>query len=450
MSAAWQAAWRRARARAQRAGRPVVLAWRRELAEPPGLLDLFDAAEARGETRFFAASPEDGCTLLAIGSRCELVASSGAPLPELRERAHALLRGADPNAVLVGGAAFAPRSEATREPRWREFPNARFTLPERLYVQRDGRSWLTHMAVVRPRDAQPPEMHEGSLARSASAEVIAPSELARADETRGEVSERAYGEAAAEAIARIRHGDAQKVVLARCEDLAPQAQPRGAAVLRSLRTRQPGAFVFAQGFGSDVFLGATPERLLRKRGREVCASAVAGTTAPGAKHANDLWRSPKEREEHAFVVRALEASLGELCSTLDVPPTPSLLETGNVQHLHTPIRGRLRRPTHVLDLVSRLHPTPAVAGTPRNAALDLIRKHEPFDRGWYAGPLGWLDAAGDGDFIVALRCGVIGAGTARLFAGAGLVASSDPIRETAETTLKLNALREALESACTG
>ncbi len=131
-----------------------------------------------------------------------------------------------------------------------------------------------------------------------------------------------------------------------------------------------------------------------------------------------------------------------------VPRAPDLLDTGTVQHLSTVIRGRLTQPTHVLELVARLHPTPAVAGTPRERALELIHKHEHFDRGGYAAPIGFFDVRGDGEFVVALRCGLFQHDQIQLFTGAGLVAGSDPECEAAETSLKLGTLRGALEATC--
>jgi salicylate biosynthesis isochorismate synthase/menaquinone-specific isochorismate synthase len=202
--------------------------------------------------------------------------------------------------------------------------------------------------------------------------------------------------------------------------------------------------VFAQGLGDTTFLGASPERMVALSGERVRASALAGTAALGC----DLRGSAKDRAEHAFVVEAIAETLRATCDDVEVPAQPSLLSTGRFAHLQTELTGRARLGLDVLELVARLHPTPAVAGTPRGAALDLIRKHEAFDRGWYAGPIGWVDARGSGEFHVALRCGLLRPGELRVFAGAGLVAASDPLREAAETRLKLGALREPLEAAC--
>jgi isochorismate synthase len=224
-------------------------------------------------------------------------------------------------------------------------------------------------------------------------------------------------------------------------------QLRAVGVLGHLLRVHSSCLTFAFGLGGSTFLGATPEQLVRRVGHDVVASAVAGTAARG-ESPRKLQDSPKERAEHRMVVEALEAALREVCAELTVPERPSLLETGTVQHLRTVLRGRLSRRSHVLDLVARLHPTPAVCGTPRDRALELISKHEKFDRGWYAGLQGWFDPRGQGEFFVALRSGLIGPTEVSLFAGSGLVRDSDPDREAAETSLKLSSLQEALEANC--
>ncbi|HEX9123424.1 MAG TPA: chorismate-binding protein, partial [Actinomycetota bacterium] len=153
----------------------------------------------------------------------------------------------------------------------------------------------------------------------------------------------------------------------------------------------------------------------------------------------------KEREEHAVVVEAVSQTLSLFCEDLRHPREPELLGTANVWHLSTPFRGRLRPSVEsVLELVSALHPTPAVCGTPRDAARKALVDLEPFDRGLYAGPVGWIDANGDGEWAIALRCAEVGEGTARLFAGAGIVADSVPEMELDETERKFRALLDSL------
>ncbi|HEY5640241.1 MAG TPA: isochorismate synthase, partial [Dehalococcoidia bacterium] len=226
----------------------------------------------------------------------------------------------------------------------------------------------------------------------------------------------------------------------------------------------PHCTVFAFARGDSCFLGATPERLVRVDrpaldGRDapsmVRADCLAGSARRGATEEED-WRlgeslraDPKELHEHAVVVQALRDGLEPLCSRLDIPEAPGLLRLPNVQHLHTPIEGVLSTERGVLELVERLHPTPAAGGLPRDAALPLIRQLESFDRGWYAGPVGWVDGRGDGEFAVAIRSALIRRQEAFLYAGCGIVAGSDPEREYSESCLKLRPMLWALNGNAT-
>jgi isochorismate synthase len=246
----------------------------------------------------------------------------------------------------------------------------------------------------------------------------------------------------------------EKVVLAR-ECLVEAAAPFDPVpVLDRLRAAYPSCFVFAVTRGERCFLGATPEQLVRLREGAVQAMSLAGSIARGATPEEDerlgeqLLSSAKDRAEHAVVVRAMSEGLAGACTAVAVPAEPVLLKVRNVQHLRTTVNGHARSGTTILDLVERLHPTPAVGGYPRKQALQLIREREGLDRGWYAGPLGWVNARGDGEFAVALRSALLHGAQARVFAGCGIVGDSDPAAEYAESCLKLRPLLTALaESA---
>jgi isochorismate synthase len=251
-------------------------------------------------------------------------------------------------------------------------------------------------------------------------------------------------------LREIRGSAVEKVVLARQVTARAERSIDAAAVLRRLREGYPQCTVFAFARGDACFLGATPERLVRLEGRAVRADPLAGSAARGATEDEDrrlgdaLLADEKERREHGLVVGAVRDALEPVCSHLDVPETPELLRMPNVQHLHTPIRGVLAGEASILELVERLHPTPAAGGLPRDAALSLIRRYEPFDRGWYAGPVGWVDGGGNGEFAVAIRSALLRGHEALLYAGCGIVAGSDPEREYAESCLKLRPMLWAL------
>ena len=265
--------------------------------------------------------------------------------------------------------------------------------------------------------------------------------------------EGAYERAVEAAVGEIRAGAFQKIVLARAKDLVAENVFHPLRVLNGLRERFADCFAFsvANGAGQSL-IGASPERLLQVRNGTLLTEALAGSARRGASASEDaalsagLLRSEKDQAEHSYVVRAIERRLKPAGVDLEIPARPVLKRLANVQHLHTPMRAHLPEGCRALDLVARLHPTPAVGGSPRDQALPRIRQLEPFPRGLYTGALGWVDHRGEGEFFVALRSALIDREKARLYAGAGIVAGSEPARESAETELKFRALFEALTS----
>jgi menaquinone-specific isochorismate synthase len=314
-----------------------------------------------------------------------------------------------------------------------------FVVPEIAVGRRNGTGWVTTVGDTDPRDLPLPEpADDGPGPR-----------LRYAD---GALDPASWCAAVATAVERIGDGELAKVVLAR--DLLVSADvpldPR--RLLRRLADRFPDCWTFAV----DGLLGATPELLLRRTGRELSARVLAGTAPRGAgadddRLAAELIGSAKDRAEHSLAVDSLVRALEPFCSTLTAPAEPDLLTLANVRHLATDVTGTQRRTgsrgrTGLLELIGAVHPTAAVCGTPTRDAADVIAELEGMDRGRYAGPVGWLDARGDGEFGLALRCAeLVGEDSARLFAGCGIVAGSDPAAELAETQAKFAAFQAALE-----
>jgi isochorismate synthase len=242
----------------------------------------------------------------------------------------------------------------------------------------------------------------------------------------------------------------RKVVLARAVE-ASLAQPLDLArSLARLADTYSSCTVFALGHADACFLGATPERLIALHDGTASTMALAGSTGRGASLAQDellasqLLSSPKEQAEHAIVVGALRDGLAQVCTRIIADAQPRVQKLANVQHLLTPIRGQVAPGRDVFDLVARLHPTPAVGGYPSAPALALIRAAEGLDRGWYAGPIGWVDRHGEGEFVVGIRSALVRGDSATLFAGCGIVADSDPAAELAESDWKLRPMLAAL------
>ncbi|MGI5201517.1 isochorismate synthase [Spirillospora sp. CA-108201] len=322
-------------------------------------------------------------------------------------------------------------------------PDSTLIVPCRILGRRDGRAWLTTIGDdTDPLTlANPPQPPTG---------------LAWND---GALPENAWKDAVATAVDRIRsghllpggptaadNGHLGKVVLAR--DLTVRADtPIDARVLlQRLAARFPGCYTFS----CAGMVGATPELLIRRTGGDIESLVLAGTTARGATPADDqaraarLFTSAKDREEHRYAAEMVRDALTPLCAHLTIPDEPELLTLPNLLHLASPLRGRLAADRSVLDVVAALHPTPAVCGTPTDTAMDLIRELEGMDRGRYAGPVGWVDARGDGEWGIALRCAEIDGTRARLFAGCGIVADSDPEAELAEARTKFRPMQYAL------
>jgi menaquinone-specific isochorismate synthase len=314
-----------------------------------------------------------------------------------------------------------------------------FVIPEVVVGRRAGHTWVTVTGDGGPAVVETsPQDAATSIGR-----------LAYAD---GALDPVAWCGAVAAAVGRIDAGELDKVVLAR--DLLVTADrpldPR--RLLLRLAERFPDCWTFAV----DGLLGATPELLLRRTGRELSARVLAGTAPRGAGAEDDrlaegLQHSAKDHAEHAYAVDSLAASLGPFCAELVVPRQPDVLTLPNVRHLASDVHGRQRDDdaTGLLELVGAVHPTAAVCGSPTPEAARVITELEAMDRGRYAGPVGWLDARGDGEFGLALRCaqltGAEDGRQARLFAGCGIVSGSDPIAELAETQAKLAAFQAALE-----
>jgi menaquinone-specific isochorismate synthase len=311
----------------------------------------------------------------------------------------------------------------------------------RVVLGRDGTGAAWRTTISRRGEAADPGGDDGA------ADPVPPRPPAGITWRDGALPPAQWEQAVAAAVRRITRGDLRKVVLAR-DIYATADQPVDQRVLlRRLAARYPDCYTFA----CDGLLGATPELLISRDGREVTALVLAGTAPRGATGAADernaaaLLASAKDNEEHLYAVASMRESLAPLCERLDTAPRPELVRLPNLLHLGTPVRGTLSGDPSALELAAAVHPTAAVGGTPTVAAVELIRELEHMDRARYAGPVGWMNAAGDGEWCIALRCAQVDGNTARLFAGGGIVAGSVPATELAETNVKFRPVRAALE-----
>lgn len=248
----------------------------------------------------------------------------------------------------------------------------------------------------------------------------------------------------------ISHGHVDKVVISRSIELDfEETVSSGSALYYSLQ-EQPESYTFVLENESDTFMGATPERLIRKDAGKIYSAGVAGSVRRGKDLGEDqrlgqaLLSDEKNREEHAYVVSMIEEVISPLCTALDVPNQPKLLKIRDIQHLFTPIQGEAKSTADLLSFVHALHPTPALGGTPRKEAVDLIRELEQMDRGYYAAPIGFVDAEDNGEFVVGIRSALLKGGKAILYAGGGIVSESDPLAELEETNVKFRPMLRVL------
>jgi isochorismate synthase len=421
------------------AGRSAISAW-------DALRDaLRDARPAPGEALpLFAWESPEGESLAAMGVADEWRGAAGPALGEARAGVARMLAGsAHALPVAFGGFPFAPDA-APRS----GFEAARFFLPlHAWHVSPDGRTseWTA------PHQSSPHGSGPGSRAAVAQSSRSG-SAAAGTDSAAGEsLDHESWVKAVRATLDYIQVGGAEKVVLARSFDLESSRPLDPARIFEALRSRQPGTYRFllrdAEG---HAFVGASPERLIRLVGGAARSEAVAGTIRRCGEAVEDarlgaaLLASDKDRREHAVVAREMQDALATLCEHVEADPEPHLLGLRHLLHLRTLIRAVPRPNTHVFELLDRLHPTPAVAGVPRAAALDWIRRTEPRRRGWYSGPVGWVNGAGEGDFAVGIRSATLHGRRARVWAGAGIVAGSDPEAEWLETELKMRSMRDAL------
>jgi isochorismate synthase len=449
--------------RARRSGAPALAS---ASAVWPGLHDplAVAAASRRAHEPWFCLEQpaRDGTAVAALGCAHELSAAGAERFAALaaawRELSAAALCDepagpAGAGLVALGGFAFDDRGGGS--PAWDGFAPASLIVPELALARRGGETWLTLSAAVAPDDAR-----EDLLARAAerlAALREAPLPLldpAPAGRFRvvSPMPPAHYEEAVARAVARIAAGELEKVVLAREVEVHAPGAYDVRALLGVLREAFAECFVFAVGRGEATLVGASPELLVRREGQRAATVALAGSARRSADPAVDdhlgerLLRSDKDRAENAIVARRIARALRPHSLWVTAAPEPALVRIANIQHLATPIRAQLAQPLDAVALAGVLHPTPAVGGEPAARAVALIPALEGLDRGWYAGAIGWVDGAGDGEFCVALRCALLRGRLARCYAGCGIVRDSEPAAELAETEIKLDALLPLLTS----
>jgi menaquinone-specific isochorismate synthase len=351
--------------------------------------------------------------------------------------------------MLFGGFSFDPTKKSTGT--WDHFPESKFYLPKYMLSIENGHARFTTNLLVTAID-EPEKIYEHIMVEKKKLLHLNndDSYMMTHDFTVEEIEVEEWMESVATVISHINEGKLEKAVLARELKLFSEKAFHIASILHHLEQQQPNSYLFAMESGAATFVGATPERLIKKEDEQLLSTCLAGSIRRGNSKEEDkrleieLLKDVKNLEEHQFVVQMITQELNQVCKSITTASHPAIFKAKDIQHLYTPIVGMVKDNVHLLSIVERLHPTPALGGFPQDKALVEIREQELLDRGWYAGPIGWIDGAGNGEFAVAIRSGLIQQNEASLFAGCGIVGKSEPSKEYEETQIKFKPMLTAI------
>jgi len=431
----------------------------------PGVTPACFLAQAGGQERAYWRDGSTGVTLAGMGAALHIFGYGENRYVTVERQAQELFAQAtivtsDPIAGprLYGGFAFS--QEFAPDVAWSAFHPAHFILPHYQLACDGNGCWLTINALI-PDGENVADARIGLVGALADrllllTEPSEPTSESRTDsgpEIDYPLSYAEWEGMIGAAHAAFATTPLKKVVLSRICQVRSRKPIDTDAALARLEERYPGCYTFLfEPRPHHAFVGAPPELLVSVQGNRMQTMGLAGSAPRGATPQEDtangaaLLASAKDRHEHRLVVDALRRRLSPITRCLEIADEPELLTLSNIHHLHTPVRGTLAEPKGVLPLVELLHPTPALGGSPRELALDFIREHEPTLRGWYAAPVGWIDAKGDGAFAVAIRSAVVQEKRAWLYAGGGIVPASDPQKEWEETEWKFKPMLSVLNT----
>ncbi|MCC2249450.1 MAG: isochorismate synthase [Bacillota bacterium] len=424
--------------------------------QPKNPVCFFEAARQIEKDRVFWTSTNDAFSIAGVGNAYDISANENRfQHMELKWKQvidQAIIHNSfdvpGTGLVSLGGMDFDPKKDRTEL--WGDFPAIQFTVPEYMLTKYKENYYFTINVLAKKtdhpiqlanqlRDTErfllTPIKAEKEKLRMLTTKVIAPEE---------------WKKTVKKATEEIRHTSIDKIVLAREMRVKLNKNANIATILDQLLATQSNSFVFAFERNNNCFIGATPERLVKIENKQLLSTCLAGTAPRGKSEtedrqiSNQLFHDEKNREEHDFVVQMIKKGLNKYCVNVHVPEEPTVYPLKNLQHLYTPVTGKLKAGYSIFDIVEQLHPTPALGGVPRNDAITFIRDYELLDRGWYGAPVGWLDSNDNGEFAVAIRSALIQNDEASLFAGCGVVKDSIPEAEFEETRIKFTPMLSVL------
>ncbi|WP_456273571.1 isochorismate synthase [Bacillus sp. AK031] len=349
--------------------------------------------------------------------------------------------------LLFGGFSFDPSVPRAKE--WSDFSHGIFQMPTFMLTLTGEGCYLTTNILCTSQD------DEGLLSiierkQQELFEQDQPNRFNLALQGAEEVAPDDWKAALEEVVDQLKGGEMEKVVLARKMLMSFKERPHSDQVIHNLWNEQQESFIFSFEVANSCFLGASPERLVKKEGSEILSTCLAGSIARGKNSEEDrklgrsLLNDEKNLHEHKLVVEMIRDVISEYCTDVHMPDEPVLMKVRDIQHLFTPVKGECDNETSILKFVGQLHPTPALGGVPRDKAMKTIKQAEKMDRGLYAAPMGWMDSYGNGEFAVSIRSGLIHKDKAYLYSGCGVVADSTAASEYRETQIKFKPMFRAL------
>jgi menaquinone-specific isochorismate synthase len=445
--------------RAKQTGRPILVSDVHKIAPIDPLLFYHIGREQYFGQRFFWKDPTEDVFLIGIGIIQKIQSDQAADrFFHVEGRWKEFLKESiienpyEENAVgpvMFGGFSFDPFKEKTIL--WSNYSESQFHVPKYMLSIVKGQAFITTNIIFTQHD-DPSFIEKAINERTQLFHSLKNDYTFKSTtllETK-EISPNSWKDSVDEVVKDLKEGLMKKVVLARELRLLFDDHVEAESVLTNLLAEQRESFIFAFESQNDCFIGASPERLVKKQGDAVFSTCLAGSIPRGKTSDEDrvlgetLLNDQKNLIEHQFVVEMIKGALEESCEEITLPSQPQLMKMRDIQHLYTPVIGKSKKDSSLLHFVDRLHPTPALGGLPKAAAVDKIRQVEELDRGLYAGPLGWVDYKSNGEFAVSIRSGLIQGKETSLFAGCGIVADSDSESEYLETSLKFRPMLTAL------
>ena len=424
------------------------------------LLPLLTHPSDRNTIRMYWEQPAKGFAFAGLGSvlqiKCKNKSLTSDVIIKIKNTMNEMVSISDNVLVgprLVGGYSF--NQYKGDDVTWGNFPKFHFNLPECLATLTDDGAWLTISKNILPDDKLDTVINNFKRTKiyyeNRLPVTLPPISRVAVDKFKDIPQKDSYYNTIFSVLGKIKPEKLEKVVISRSHHVKVGKEFSGVSAMQILRNAYPNCTTFLFAFPKEgIFFGSTPERLISSKNNFIKTEALAGTIARGNNMEEDrilaekLMSSHKEREEHNLVLEQIIRKLEKITPNLEYSSNPDILKLKNVQHLHTKINGKITNYEHILNLVNYLHPTSAVAGTPTDKAMEVINEMETHDRGWYSGPIGWIDKEGDGEFYVALRSALVKNDEAHVFSGGGIVSESHPKTEWEETELKLQPIISAL------